>query len=681
MNRLAHEASPYLQQHATNPVDWFPWGPEALEHARREDKPILLSIGYSACHWCHVMERECFEDRAIAERMNALFVNVKVDREERPDLDQVYQLVVQLLGQGGGWPLTVFLTPDQRPFFAGTYFPPHDKYGRPGFPRVLEALADAYREKRDEVTSQAQELTAAITQATAIEARGGPGAALGPDLVARAAARLGDNFDDVHGGFGTRPKFPNTMSLEVLLHHALGDLDETSGERVRRALDGMASGGICDQLGGGFHRYSTDERWLVPHFEKMLYDNALLLRLYVDAYRAFGAPEYAATARAIARYVEREMTDASGGFYAAQDADSEGEEGRFFVWSADEVNRLLSGDREALEAALAHWDIAAHGNFEDSGDTVLSIVRPAAGPAIERARQILFEAREKRPKPFRDEKILASWNALMIGALAEASVALSEPPLLVLAERAFAFVEEKMLVAEGADALRVLRHTKDGVVKGPGFLDDVGFMACAALDLYDATGKPRYVEIAGRIVTGGVRHFADAAEADFFFAPDDGEKLLVRATDPFDHAIPSGVSMLVLAMLRLETLRGDDAAFAHRAIERMASAALRHPLGMSQTIAVLDRKVRGSVDVVLVGRRDDPRTRALAATVFAAPLLSRTVAWLDPNDESSRAACRALGEGKVVGPNGTPCAYVCRGQTCSLPVTTAAELQTLLSAR
>ena len=372
-NRLADEASPYLQQHAQNPVDWYPWGAEALDRARQEDKPILLSIGYSACHWCHVMERESFEDTAIAALMNQWFVNVKVDREERPDLDQVYQLVVQLMGRSGGWPLTVFLTPDQRPFFGGTYFPPVDRYGMPGFPKVLQAIWEAYHARRDEVDAQSAELAKAIGDVAAGEARAAAAAsgAVGPALLETATEKLVARFDDDHGGFGHRPKFPSTMSLDVLLRG--GDL-----ARVRKALDGMRDGGIWDHLGGGFHRYSTDERWLVPHFEKMLYDNALLLRLYVDAWRATGEARYADTARGIAAYLLREMQSPDGGFYSTQDADSEGEEGKFFVWTPREVDAACAGDDEAARAAKRVWGIDAEGNFEGSGATVLSLVEAPA---------------------------------------------------------------------------------------------------------------------------------------------------------------------------------------------------------------------------------------------------------------------------------------------------------------
>jgi uncharacterized protein len=670
-NRLAHEASPYLLQHAKNPVDWHPWGAEALEKARREDKPILLSIGYSACHWCHVMERESFESEPIARRMNELFVNVKVDREERPDLDQVYQLVVQLMGRSGGWPLTVFLTPAQKPFFGGTYFPPVDRYGMPGFPKVLEAVSDTYRTRREEVNTQAEEITSAITRLATGEVH-----ALGSiskELLAAAARKLAGRFDDAHGGFGHRPKFPNTMCLDVLLR--AGDVD-----RVRKALGAMRAGGIWDHLGGGFHRYSTDERWLVPHFEKMLYDNALLLRLYIDAWRVTGDSTYERTAREIAAYVAREMTAPEGGFYATQDADSEGEEGKFFVWTAHEVDASCAGDGEAARVARAAFDVTEAGNFERTGATVLSTPRAivevakklsmapqAAEAALERARAAMFAAREKRIKPFRDEKVLANWNGLMATALAEAGAALGDRALLDVAERALGFVERVLVVRESDSRSRVLRHCKDGAVRGPGFLDDHAFVADAALDLYEATGAARWVGLARSIAESILAHFQDADGGGFHFAPDDGEAILVRAKEPFDHAIPSGASVACRVLLRLGTLL--DAKYAGpatRAVEQLASAAADNPFGMSVTVGLADRLVHGSVDVVLVGPRSSDATQALARVVHRAYLPDRVLAWVDPTDPQTLDACQALAEGKAA--QGAPAAYVCRGRTCSLPL-------------
>ncbi len=676
-NRLAREASPYLRQHGENPVDWYPWGAEALEKARREDKPILLSIGYSACHWCHVMERESFENDDVARLMNDWFVNVKVDREERPDLDQVYQLVVQLMGRSGGWPLTVFLTPAQRPFFGGTYFPPVDRYGMPGFPKVLRAVQEAYRDRRDDIDQQAEELTRAIAGVGASGARG-QGASVGPQAVSRAFEKVAARFDGEHGGFGGRPKFPNTMGLELLLR--AGDRD-----RVRQALDAMRSGGIWDHLGGGFHRYSTDERWLVPHFEKMLYDNALLLRLYADAWRATGLARYERTAREIAAYVAREMTAPEGGFYATQDADSEGREGQFFVWTVAEIDAALAGDDEAARVAKVAFDVHDRGNFEDGPASVLSTPAPLddvakalgttrdrAADALERARARLFAEREKRARPFRDEKILASWSALMAGALASAGAAFGAAELVEAGARGLAFVERALVTWDAAGAARVLRHVKDGAARGPGFLDDHAFVGDAALDVYEATGDPAWVRLARGVADGILAHF-QGDDGTLYFTPDDGEAILVRPVDAFDHAVPSATSIACRLLLRLGGLADPKYAdVATRAVEAAAPAAFQNPLGMSVTVALADRLVRGGVDVVLVGPKTSAAVRALAREAHRAFVIDRTLAWADPADPRALEACAVLAEGKPL--HGEATAYVCRGRVCSRPITRPEDL-------
>jgi uncharacterized protein YyaL (SSP411 family) len=706
-NRLAREASPYLRQHATNPVDWYPWGEEALGRAKREDRPILLSVGYSACHWCHVMERESFEDEAIARRMNEGFVCIKVDREERPDLDQIYQLVVQLMGRSGGWPLTVFLTPDKTPFFGGTYFPPTDRYGMPGFPKILEAVGEAYRTRRAEVTAQAGELAQAIARIGAgdlPEKPGGEADTPGPDLLERAAAKLGERFDDAHGGFGGRPKFPNTMSLDLLLRRGALEHDACALARVRRALDRMRAGGIHDHLGGGFHRYSTDEKWLVPHFEKMLYDNALLMRAYADAHRAMGDRAYADTVRAIAAYVVREMQDPRGGYYATQDADSEGEEGKFFLWTPEEVDEACGEDAEAAHVLRAHFGVTPDGNFEDphaepsagaarSLRTVLSIVRDKAEVATElalplskvedailRGRALLFAYRAKRPRPMRDEKVLASWNGLMVGAMADAGALLDDASFVASAERAFAFVLETLATEENG-VLRLARHatrTEDGeAARGKGFLDDYAFLADAALVLYEVTGAPRYVTVACRLADTMIRHFH--GDAGFFYTPDDGEPLLVRTKDAYDQAVPSATSIACQVMVKLGALTDTKyTAYASADLERLAPAAIANPAAFGQSIAVLHRLVRGHVEVVLVGPRDSPATRALARTALHAYLPNRLVAWADPADPSAMTAARVLADGKPA--RDVPVAYVCRDRACAAPVAEPSALERVLAA-
>ncbi|MDB4935750.1 MAG: Thymidylate kinase, partial [Labilithrix sp.] len=614
-----------------------------------------------------------------------------------PDLDQIYQLVVQLMGRSGGWPLTVFLTPSQKPFFAGTYFPPSDRYGMPSFAKILRAVGEAYRERREEVDAQAGELTKAVAEVGRGEPDGTAPYTPGPDLLARVTATLMRRFDDVNGGFGKQPKFPNTMPLEVMLRRGVLENDGPARDAARLMLESMRHGGIWDHLGGGFHRYSTDERWLVPHFEKMLYDNALLLRSYADAYRAFDRePLFESTARDIAAWVDREMTDGSGGYYASQDADSEGEEGKFFVWNPQGVREALGDDELAAKAALLYFGVTRDGNFEEHGRvtfmTVLHENRPISAvaaqldkpeaevrAAIERARKRMFEVRESRPKPFRDEKILTSWGALMIGAMAEAGAALREPKMVGSAERALAFVQEKLVTwHDDRTKARALRLVKGDVVKGPGFLDDHAYLANAALDLYEVTGDPAHVTLARALVDGTIDAFWESGEG-FFFTPKDGESLITRSKDPYDNAVPSGASMACRALLRLGTLV--DAKYmdvGEKELLRLAPAAVANPFGFGQTLCELDRLVRGSVDVVLVGPRDDMRTRALAAAVFATWLPNRTIAWLDPAVPESRAACALLGEGKPA--KDVPVAYVCRGRTCSLPVDTPEALSKLLEA-
>lgn len=689
-NRLGAEKSPYLLQHAQNPVDWYPWGPEALERAKREDKPILLSIGYAACHWCHVMERESFENAAIARRMNELFVNVKVDREERPDLDHIYQLVVQLMGRSGGWPLTVFLTPDQKPFFAGTYFPPADRHGVPGFPTILEAVANAYRSKRDEVFAQASDITKEIEGALSLPRAE---ATLGPELLRKACRKLLSRVDTLQGGFGVRPKFPNTMALDALLLRGVLEGDGVSKESVQLALSRMLRGGIWDHLRGGFHRYSTDSRWLVPHFEKMLYDNALLLRLYVDGFRVFGDARFAETARSIVGWLFAEMRDESGAFYATQDADSEGREGAFFVWKPSDLRLAMQTDSEAYDVARVYFGITDEGNFENTGATVLSEVRSieltaaildlpvdTARQALSRAKEKMLETRAKRPRPSRDDKMLASWNGLLIGALAEAGRALGEASWVDAAERAFEALECRV-VRNG----RVRRYFMHGESEAPmerrGFLDDHAYVGNAALDLYEATGRTRYITVARTIADAMIAHFEDASDGGFFFAPDDGESLIARTKDVYDQAVPSGASMAALLCQRLGEIVDDRyAEHALRQVAMVAPSAIDNPMGLGKSVAVIDRLARGTVDVVVAGERSSTEVQVMANAVFRRYLAHRNVVWVDPAEPTTVDAVKVIGSDKPT-VEGRVTAYVCRNRTCSLPVTSVQELEALLDAR
>jgi hypothetical protein len=684
VNRLATSLSPYLRQHAANPVDWYPWGDEALALAKREDKPILLSIGYSACHWCHVMEHESFSDPDTAAVMNELYVSIKVDREERPDLDQIYQAVVQLTGRSGGWPLTVFLTPDKHPFFAGTYFPPVDRYGMPSFKTVLRAVHDAWANRRGEVLASASEISKSVGEVLDGGAReGAEPSPIPPDFLETATRQLARRFDDEHGGFGTRPKFPNTMALELFLRLHAHSGDAQSLARVKTALDGMRAGGIYDQIGGGFHRYSTDERWLVPHFEKMLYDNALLVRLYSDAYRVTRDERYRDTVRETVAYMERELVDPRGGFYSSQDADSEGEEGKFFVWTPEEIDAVLGAELGPI--ARAYFGVVPGGNFEETGASVLHLnrsIRAVAAqvgktedevaallPEIKRA---LFDAREKRVKPFRDEKIIAAWNGLAIGALAEASLAFDERGWLEIAVRALDFVRGSLWA--GGNLRRIALGDE---VTGDGYLEDYANVASAALDVYEATQEAAHVAFARALVDRAIERFSDDENGGFYFAPvrDD---LFVRVKDAYDNAVPSGTSAMCHALLRLFAATGESAyeQRAARALEGLAKSATAQPFGFGHLLGAMDRLIAGSTEIAIVAPRDDRPARELFRAVASRYVPNRWLALVDPS-----AAERPVFLADRAQVGGAATAYVCTGRVCSAPVTTTTDLVALLSER
>ncbi|HXW84202.1 MAG TPA: thioredoxin domain-containing protein, partial [Candidatus Binataceae bacterium] len=590
-NRLINEQSPYLRQHAYNPVDWFPWGDEALAKARAENKPILLSIGYSACHWCHVMERESFENEAIARLMNDNFVSIKVDREERPDLDQIYMDAVQVITGRGGWPLTMFLTPDGRPFYGGTYFPPEDRQGMPGFPRMLMGVANAYRSGAHEVQHNVEKLTEALD---ALSKYSAPPGELRRELPVAAARALAGAYDSINGGIGHAPKFPNTFVFSLFLRVFQSEGDEAMGEMVRTTLRKMARGGIYDHLGGGFHRYSVDERWLVPHFEKMLYDNALLARLYLDAGRALNEPEFLGVAREIFDYVLREMTSAEGGFYSTQDADSEGEEGKFFIWTPEQLEAALPA--ELVPIAERYFDVSEEGNFEGSNilHRTIEIAEAARmfgksedeiAAAVEQIRSNLFAAREKRVKPGCDDKILAAWNAMMLSALAEGARALHEPRYLEAARRAAEFMLTRMW-----DGRALRRSFRDGAARFNAYLEDYALLAGALLDLYTATLEWKYVALAQTLTGVILERFIDRENGGFFFTSDDHEQLITRAKATFDGSTPSGNSAAVMTLLRLYALTGEDRyrIEAERTLKLLREFIEKQPFGFSHMLEAAD---------------------------------------------------------------------------------------------
>jgi uncharacterized protein YyaL (SSP411 family) len=670
-NRLINEQSPYLRQHAHNPVDWYPWGEEALARAKSENKPILLSIGYSACHWCHVMERESFENEAIAGVMNENFVSIKVDREERPDLDQIYMDAVQLLTGRGGWPLTMFLLPDGRPFYGGTYFPPVDRHGLPGFLRLLTAIADAYRQQPGDVQQNVERLTSAMGSVATMQASGGELASSTPLNAARA---LGRNYDSVHGGIGGAPKFPNTFVFSLFLRMYDADSDINFADMVRDTLTKMAKGGIYDQIGGGFHRYSVDERWLVPHFEKMLYDNALLARLYLDAGRALNEPEFLRVAREILEYVLREMTSPEGGFYSSQDADSEGEEGKFFLWTPVEAREAIA-DEELTKIAARYFDISEEGNFEGRNILNRTIAQPDAAKlfgqtgdeiaaAIETIKSRMFAAREKRIKPGRDEKILAAWNAMMIAAFAEGYRALGDPRYLAAAERAVEFAMTKLW-----DGRALRRSYKDGVARFNAYLEDYALMAGAMIDTYEASLDPRYLAQARTLADVILERFLDRERGGFFFTSDDHEQLITRSKAAFDGSTPSGNSAAVMALLRLHAYTGDEryANEAARALNLLAELIEKQPFGFAHMLEAADLHFRGPTEIVLVGDRLSAEFREWIERAGLLYVPNRALFVADPKgDGTGFIPEQARGKPQL---DGRLTAYVCRERACSPPMT------------
>jgi uncharacterized protein YyaL (SSP411 family) len=669
-NALIREASPYLLQHAHNPVQWHPWSAEALQKSREQDKPILLSLGYSACHWCHVMEQESFENEAIAQLMNELFINIKVDREERPDLDAIYMQAVQLMTGRGGWPMTVFLTPAQVPFYGGTYFPPEDRHGMPGFPRVLRSIAQAYRERKAEIDTTAASIVRELEQ----NSRPAPAAGeLAPGILDEAASNLLADYDAYHGGFGNEPKFPPAMSLDYLLRSYARTGALRCRQAVEHTLDRMAMGGICDQLGGGFHRYSVDAAWQVPHFEKMLYDNALLSRIYLHAFLLTGNTFYRRIVEETLDFVLREMTSPAGAFYGTLDADSEGSEGKFYSWTHDEVRRLL-GNNEEGELFCRYYGVTEEGNLE--GRNVLHVPQPAALVAqwnrvseedlrrwLERGRKTLWAARERRIRPARDEQILVAWNGLMLKSFAEAAQSLDRAEYRTAAVRCAEFILSRLVVAG-----RLQHVCNDGIARIPAYLDDYACLADALLTLYETTFDARWLRAAASLAATLLDQFRAPDGIGFCLTSREHEPIIHRPREFHDNAAPGGNSVAAHALLRLAKYNAGYAweGPATSILQALARHMGRHPAAYANLLCALDFALSDGPEIAIAGDPGGEPAQILLREVHRRYLPNKSVACGESDE-----VVLLRGRKQVAG---RPTAFVCRGKTCLEPVTSAAEL-------
>jgi len=687
INHLIHETSPYLLQHAHNPVEWYPWGEEAFAKARDEDKPIFLSIGYAACHWCHVMEHESFENESVAQFLSEYFVSIKVDREERPDLDDIYMTaVVGLTGQGG-WPMTVFLTPDLHPFFGGTYYPPQDAYGRMGFLTLLQGIAQSWSEKREQIMEGAANITSFLKEQSR---KAIPDATvLATTLIEKACGELKNSYDATHGGWGGAPKFPSSGGIGLLLraHRTTGDFELL--DMATETLDKMARGGMYDQLGGGFHRYSVDAEWLVPHFEKMLYDNGQLAQVYLEAWQATGNPYYRQITQEILDYEIRDMLDSLGGFHSTEDADSEGEEGKFYCWLHSEIIETLGPEDGAL--LCAYYAVKERGNFTShepyhKGQNILHLTRPPEQIAAEQAldpealeariaplRRKLIEIREMRVRPGLDDKVLTSWNALLITPLAQAGAAFGEPRYTIAAEKAATFLVEHMWKDGGL--LRTHRH---GESRLPGYLDDYAYTANAFVDLYEGTLDVTWLEHAKKTVEQMIARFGDEDGTSFYFTEAAHTDLIVRTRPTYDGAEPSGNSVAALALLRLGHLLGEND-FLHwgrKVVESTQPQINKAPQGYLRMLWAVDFLLHPPVEITLVGPRESETIKDLHAVACQRFLPNRCIALVDPGAPALTDSSPMVAEKTLV--DGKPAAYVCVNQTCQAPVTTPEELEKLL---
>jgi uncharacterized protein len=680
MNRLGREKSPYLLQHAENPVDWYPWGDEAFERARREDKPVFLSIGYSTCHWCHVMEDESFEDPAVAQLMNDAFVSVKVDREERPDIDNIYMAVCQMMTGSGGWPLTIIMTPDKKPFYAATYIPKENKYGRMGMLELIPRIADVWRHKRSEALRSAEEVTQALRQNIA------PAPGIDPDLTTLHAAKhsFSSRFDSKNGGFGTAPKFPTPHNLSFLLRHWHRTRDATSLAMVEQTLVAMRHGGIYDHIGFGFHRYSTDPRWLVPHFEKMLYDQALLCMAFTEAYQATGKDEYAQTVREILAYVTRDMTSPEGTFWSAEDADSEGEEGKFYHWTTSEVRAAL-GSADA-DLFIRVFNLGDNGNFVEQGTqnltganiphlqnsvsgiaTELKIQPESLRTRLESIRQTLFASREKRIHPHKDDKVLTDWNGLMIAAYSKAAQALDDPAYSEAASRAAAFILDSLRSSDGG----LLHRYRLGDASIAANLDDYAFLVWGLLELYETVFDVQYLRHALEINDQMVKNFWDDEGGGFYFTGHKSEELLTRQKETYDGAIPSGNSVAMLNLLRIARITGDTKLedMASRMGRSFSDGIRKNPSAHSQMLQAIDFLLGPSYEIVISGTLGAPDTRNMLAALRTGFHPRKVLIFRPDPDPKPVIVELATFTQPLLSISGKATAYVCKGRACQRPTT------------
>ena len=676
-NRLANEASPYLHQHQHNPVDWYPWGEKAFSTARDEQKPILLSIGYSTCHWCHVMERESFEDEATARVMNEHFVNIKLDREERPDVDKIYMTFVQATTGGGGWPLNVWLTPDLKPFFGGTYFPPEAKFGKPSFTDVLKQIADAWKNQKAEILNSANDISQRISKSIALKAKAD--IQLDPAWLDKAVSQFKTQYDPRFGGFGNAPKFPRPSLPLMLLRHAHRTGDQDAINMVLHTCDQMAAGGMYDQIGGGFARYAVDEKWLVPHFEKMLYDNAQLLHLYLDAHLVSGKQKHAKVAHDILRYILRDMRHKDGGFYSAEDADSEGKEGKFYCWTEAELKSLLTPDEFIL--IKRRYGITTHGNFEDhsdpeplKGQNVLSIVDPTLNDneasQLESATGKMFDVRAKRVRPHLDDKILSSWNGLMLGAIARAGVVLNEPEYLKAAQANLTFLQRELWDAE----TKTLYHRwREGLRDDIQLLDAYAFLLDGVLHLYEATLESKHLQFAIDLAGTMKAKFYDDTNGGFWQSVHT-PNLIMKVKEDYDGAIPSGNSVAVLALLRLGKIT-DNKTFtelAEKTLLLFSDNMINGPNAVPHLLQALDFLVHEPRRAVITGDPKSIGTLNLIAAAHAAYQPNKVVLGVVGPVESFA---------KTLPKEGNSSAYLCTGSACQPPTSNALKLQEMMASK